>query len=503
MTKKIIDVSYANTVTDWMAVGEQVDGVVIRIGYRGYNAGTIKPDANFHKHLQGALGALLPVGFYFMSQAVNEEEAEQEAKYCHDQLINYSMMLPDCRDIQIYYDSEYSNDKKTGRADKLTKHQRTEICKAFCRRIEEYDYRAGVYASKSWYQTHLDVSELTGYILWVAQYNSTYTAGHRADLWQYTSAGQITGICGKVDISECYIPFGEGSGTAPAKPAQAQQTEVTEKQVREKIVAVMRGWIGLKKSDKSHAVIIDTYNSFTPLARGYKVTYQDAYCAATVSAAAIRTGYTDIMPIECSCRKLIEQAQRMGIWVENDAYMPEPADLILYDWQDWADFPQTDNKGEPDHVGMVEKIRNNTITIIEGNMSGGIVGRRTVAINGRYIRGYICPHYESKADGNDKEQGTTRQSGYDCPYKEPTYTLYQGQVGTKMPEYTRWLQWQLVRLGFLPAKNEKGQDNIDGVFGRRTATAVYVFQSEFPETYTTDTPDLKIGPLSRKVLKSL
>ena len=503
MNKKIIDVSCFNTVTDWAAVAEAVDGVVIRIGYRGYSAGNIKMDANFHKHTKGALSAGIPVSFYFMSQAVSEIEAFAEAKYCNDCIEEYSAMLPENKDIHVYYDSELSNDSGTGRADKLSRQQRTEICRAFCRGIELNEYRAGVYASTSWFKTHLNVADLTEYILWVAQYNKVCTATHRIDLWQYTSAGQITGIRGKVDISECYIPFGEGSGTAPAKLAQAQQTEVTEKQVREKIVAVMRGWIGLKKSDKSHAVIIDTYNSFTPLARGYKVTYQDAYCAATVSAAAIRTGYTDIMPIECSCRKLIEQAQRMGIWVENDAYMPEPADLILYDWQDWADFPRTDNKGEPDHVGMVEKIRNNTITIIEGNMSGGIVGRRTVAINGRYIRGYICPHYESKADGNDKEQGTTRQSGYDCPYKEPTYTLYQGQVGTKMPEYTRWLQWQLVRLGFLPAKNEKGQDNIDGVFGRRTATAVYVFQSEFPETYTTDTPDLKIGPLSRKVLKSL
>lgn len=249
-------------------------------------------------------------------------------------------------------------------------------------------------------------------------------------------------------------------------------------------------------------MIIDTYNSVTPLPRGYIVTYQDAYCAATVSAAAVRAGYTDIMPIECSCRKLIEEAQSMGIWQENDAYVPEPGDLILYDWQDGADFPRMDNKGEPDHVGMIEKIRNNTMTVIEGNLRGE-VARRTVTVGGRYIRGYICPHYESKADSNSKGQETTRQSGYDCPYKEPTYTLYQGQVGVKMPEYTRWLQWQLVRLGFLPAKNEKGQDNIDGVFGRRTATAVYVFQSEFPETYTTDTPDLKIGPLSRNLLKSL
>ena len=500
MNKKIIDVSCFNTVTDWAAVAEAVDGVVIRIGYRGYSAGNIKMDANFHKHTKGALSAGIPVSFYFMSQAVSEIEAFAEAKYCNDCIEEYSAMLPENKDIHVYYDSELSNDSGTGRADKLSRQQRTEICRAFCRGIELNEYRAGVYASTSWFKTHLNVADLTEYILWVAQYNKVCTATHRIDLWQYTSAGQITGIRGKVDISECYIPFGEGSGTAPAKLAQAQQTEVTEKQVREKIVAVMRGWIGLKKSDKSHAVIIDTYNSVTPLPRGYKITYQDAYCAATVSAAAIKAGYTDIMPVECSCAKLIDQAKSMGIWQENDAYVPAPGDLISYDWQDGADFPRTDNTGEPDHVGVIEKIRNNTMTVIEGNLRGE-VARRTVTVGGRYIRGFICPRYDSKASGNE-EQETTRQSGYDCPYAEPKYTLYQGRYGM-LPEYIRWLQWQLVRLGYLAPQNEAGQDNIDGVFGKRTAAAVYGFQSEHPETYTTDTPDCKIGPLSRKLLKSL
>ncbi len=314
MTKKIIDVSSFNTVTNWNAVAGAVDGVVIRIGYRGYSAGNIKIDANFHMHIRGVLGVGIPVGFYFMSQAVNEVEAMVEAKYCADQLenYNYSIMIPQGDDIHIYYDSELSNNRGTGRADKLSRQARTTVCRAFCQKIEEYGYRAGVYASTSWFRTHLNVAELTDYILWVAQYNKTCTAKHRVDLWQYTSSGRIAGISGNVDISECYIAFGAGSGSA------------------------------------------------------------------------------------------------------------------------------------------------------------------------------------------DMEKMT----GYDCPYAEPTCTLYQGRQGMK-PEHVRWLQWQLVRLGYLAAKNEAGQDNIDGVFGRRTAAAVYGFQAEHPETYTTSTPDCRIGSLSRKVLKCL
>ena len=172
---------------------------------------------------------------------------------------------------------------------------------------------------------------------------------------------------------------------------------MTEAQARQKIVSIMQGWIGLKRSDRSHAPIIDTYNGNKPLPRGYAVTYNDAYCATTTSAAAIKAGYTDIIPVECSCYYLIEKAKAMGIWQENDAYIPAPGDEVLYDWDDGPNFATTDNRGTPEHVGMVEAVSGNTIKVMEGNMSGGVVGRRNLQINGRYIRGFICPNYASKA----------------------------------------------------------------------------------------------------------
>lgn len=176
---------------------------------------------------------------------------------------------------------------------------------------------------------------------------------------------------------------------------------MTEAQVRQKIVSIMQSWVGLKRSDRSHAPIIDIYNGNRPLPRGYKVTYSDAYCATTTSAAAIKAGYTDIVPLECSCYYLIEKAKAMGIWQENDAYIPDPGDEVLYDWDDGANYATTDNKGAPEHVGMVEAVSGSTIKVIEGNMSGGVVGRRNLQVNGRYIRGFICPNYASKATGKE------------------------------------------------------------------------------------------------------
>ncbi len=168
----------------------------------------------------------------------------------------------------------------------------------------------------------------------------------------------------------------------------------TEAQVREKIVGILQRWVGHKESDGSFRHIIDTYNSLQPLPRGYRMGYRDAWCAATISAAAIEAGYTDIIPRECSCFYMIAAFRQMGRWMESDAYVPAPGDVIFYDWQDSG---VGDNVGAADHVGMVEKVANGKITVIEGNYSDS-VKRRTLAINGRYIRGYGLPNYGSKAD---------------------------------------------------------------------------------------------------------
>lgn len=168
---------------------------------------------------------------------------------------------------------------------------------------------------------------------------------------------------------------------------------MTEKQLREKVVSIINSWIGKKESDGSHKSIIDLYNSHKPLARGYAVKYTDAWCATTVSAVAIEAGLTDIIPTECGCNQFIELAKKMGIWVEDDAYTPQIADMILYDWDDNG---VGDNTGSADHIGIVTAVSGKNLTITEGNMSNA-VGTRKITVNAKYIRGYVTPKYSSKA----------------------------------------------------------------------------------------------------------
>ena len=160
---------------------------------------------------------------------------------------------------------------------------------------------------------------------------------------------------------------------------------------RNTIVKQAQKWIGLNEADGSHKKVIDIYNNQKALPRGYKVKYNDSWCATFVSAVAIQCGAVGIIPTECSCQQMIKKFQAIKCWKENDAHYPQPGDIIFYDWQDSG---SGDNTGWSDHVGIVEKVSNNKISVIEGNYNNK-VDRRILAVNGKYIRGFGVPNYET------------------------------------------------------------------------------------------------------------
>lgn len=139
-----------------------------------------------------------------------------------------------------------------------------------------------------------------------------------------------------------------------------------------------------------HKKVLEIYNKQKPLPRGYTVKPTDAWCATTVSAVFILNNYKKF--VECSCIQMVEKAKAAGLWVEDDNFMPQAGDVILYDWQDSG---KGDDKGAPDHVGIIIDVNGDTFTVREGNFKGGI-GNRTMKRNSKYIRGFICPKYEAE-----------------------------------------------------------------------------------------------------------
>lgn len=226
--------------------------------------------------------------------------------------------------------------------------------------------------------------------------------------------------------------FKGASGAANNNQTGGKKT-MTEQELRNKVVQTARGYLGSKEADGSHRKIIDGYNAHKPLARGYLVKYTDAWCATFVSFVGIVCGLTDIMPTECGCGAMIELYKKKGRWQENDAYRPQPADIIMYDWDDNG---AGDCTGYPEHVGLVEAVDGNTITVIEGNMSDK-VGERTLQVNGRFIRGYCLPDYASKAGSVPAQAaGTPQASGGSSSGStgsgEQVYTVKAGDTLSKI-----------------------------------------------------------------------
>ena len=194
-------------------------------------------------------------------------------------------------------------------------------------------------------------------------------------------------------------------------------------EVRKKFAARAAAYVGVKEGTAAHHAIIDAYNNHKPLAQGYKVTYSDAWCATFGSKIAIEAGYTDIIPTECSCDRQIKLWQQMGRWCENDAKVPEPGDYIYYDWDDNG---AGDCTGSSDHVGVVESCNGDTITVVEGNKSNA-VGRRTLEVNGRYIRGYGVPDFSKKATSEPAKPAAPAQPAQGTA-GEQVYTVQRGDT---------------------------------------------------------------------------
>ncbi len=193
-----IDVSKWNGNIDWTAVKNAgVNYVIIRCGYRGSSQGALIQDSKFEQNIKGANRAGIKVGVYFFSQAIDKNEAVEEA----------SMVLECIKDYNISYPVFLDVEPSGGRADKLTKSERTEICKAFCETIKNYGYTAGIYANKTWLETKLDMSQLNGYKVWLAQYASEPTYQGRYDMWQYKDSGKVSGISGDVDLNMSYLGY--------------------------------------------------------------------------------------------------------------------------------------------------------------------------------------------------------------------------------------------------------------------------------------------------------
>ncbi len=198
----IVDLSSYNSVYDFTAIyNSGIEGVILRVGYRGYKTASFNIDKKFEEFYNSAKAAGLKVGAYFYGQPVSHDDSTEEAEFVLDAINIKSFELP------IAYDIECASNSSgpTGRLYEanLTKASLTEICNNFCSILNNNGYNTMVYTNANILTDHM-ISSLLNSTVWLARYNSYVDYDCAYSMWQFTSKGSVNGISGNVDVSVLY-----------------------------------------------------------------------------------------------------------------------------------------------------------------------------------------------------------------------------------------------------------------------------------------------------------
>lgn len=288
---KVIDVSSFQPSIDFAKVkADGVQGVIVKCGFRHGESGALDEDSDYMRYIKGAYDVGLPVGIYFFTEAVNAKEGKEEAQYTIKlwQKAGIPISYPIGIDSENVFWTNPDGSKGKGRAnsDMLSKAKRTEAIKAFCEEIKAQGYTPMIYASLSWFDDCLDMSQLP-YDVWCAQYYKECQYKGNVVMWQYTSDGKVNGIPKVVDLNHCYI---EPKAVNPPQPTPSggyTGAFPTEAEIRDAQVNAMcqackdqTAW--------SYSSVYEFENNPTIPKSKYKST-----CVTYVSCVLQRTGVYD------------------------------------------------------------------------------------------------------------------------------------------------------------------------------------------------------------------
>ena len=203
--KLVIDISHHNTIKNWNLITE-TDSVIIRAGYISYQSGKLTTDKKFEENIKQAISHNKKIGIYAWDQSINEQEAIALANYIIGLIKPYKISLP------VYIDSEaYKNSQ--GRADKISKEQRTKNIISFCKTIKNVGYIPGVYASDSWFKSMLDFEQIKQYEIWCARYSTNKPTINKYEAWQYGSK-QFSWSTAPIDVNYFYKDYSNSSSNS-------------------------------------------------------------------------------------------------------------------------------------------------------------------------------------------------------------------------------------------------------------------------------------------------
>lgn len=190
---KGIDVSVHNGDIDWGKV--KTDGIDFAILRAGYGKLASQKDQKFEQNYKNAKAVNLPVGAYWYSYAMNENEARQEADVFLSVIKGKQFEMP------VYFDLEEKKQFDLG------KEQVSAIMRAFLKKVESAGYFVGLYGSASSLTTHTADDIKSWYTIWLAHWVDETNYSGAYGVWQHSEKGKVAGINGNVDLDICYKDF--------------------------------------------------------------------------------------------------------------------------------------------------------------------------------------------------------------------------------------------------------------------------------------------------------
>lgn len=445
---RFIDASEFNTI-DWGKAKAEVKYAYIRCGLRGSLAKTapndykkIRFDRKWKENLAGCQNNGIPFGAYYFPTAITDSEALEGAKWFYEQIKDLKMSLPPMLDSE----NVWGKNREAGRANSLSKAERTRLLKIVTDYFNSKGMNIGIYASASWFTSHLDMSKFPQCVIdctWVA--DSTGAVDYKGYFWlhQYGKT-EVTG-CGEVDVNKIVkkIPAVKKGSTVTTQPKQSPIDVV---------LSIASSYVGYHEGANNKTIFGDTMHALQPRNMDANAPWCDAFVDFCIYKMCQRFGYGAEMAKKVLCGDFddytyfsVDLYKKAGRWSKT----AHRGDQIFF--------------GGSGHTGIVEKVYGGVVFTIEGN-KGDEVRKCSYSVNSPSIIGYGRPRYELITG-----TATEAEEDYDMPQ------LQRGSKGKAV----KVLQ---VILGGL---------EVDGSFGPKTLEAVKAFQKK----HGLD-PDGEVGPLT-------
>lgn len=187
-----IDISKWQEDIDFSKVKDEVDFIILRLGYQKGIDGSLVLDEKFEENIKQVEENDIPYGVYFYSYALNKREGIRQAKFVKKHLKDRKLEFP------VFYDFEAWN---------YLGYMETSIIKlnqakdAFIKEIEKnkklkaYNYGSKYYLENFWKDERS---------VWLAHYTKKTDFKQKYLMWQFSEKGMVKGIDTFVDLNIYY-----------------------------------------------------------------------------------------------------------------------------------------------------------------------------------------------------------------------------------------------------------------------------------------------------------